>query len=131
MPRLAAQTVILEAEALAETTGGHQELTRIGLAVMAIRCRTDALGFGVKGSQLHDPGRHHTGEPRDSLGQMPTPPDPRFVVPQQPSRHRLQLPVNNDHVPASRSEVVRMGIIIAVMNRENDATITGGDPSWR
>jgi LysR family transcriptional regulator (chromosome initiation inhibitor) len=33
--RLAAQTVILEAEALAETTGEHPELTRIALAVNA------------------------------------------------------------------------------------------------
>src|SRR6185312_4902137 len=33
--RLAAQTVILEAEALAETMGEHRELTRVALAVNA------------------------------------------------------------------------------------------------
>jgi len=31
---------------------------------------------------------------------------------------------SSDHIPASRSAVLRVGIILAVMNFENDATIT-------
>lgn len=40
-------------------------------------------------------------------------------------------PASNRQCPASRSAVVRDGIIVAVMNRENDDTITntGGDPT--
>ena len=40
-------------------------------------------------------------------------------------------PESSDHMPASRSGVVRDGSITAVMNREKDATITstGGDPT--
>lgn len=40
-------------------------------------------------------------------------------------------PSSKDHIPASRSPVVRVGIIRAVMNRENDGTITstGGVPT--
>ena len=33
-------------------------------------------------------------------------------------------PASSSHIPASRSAVVREGIITAVMNFENDATIT-------
>jgi hypothetical protein len=34
------------------------------------------------------------------------------------------LPESRNHIPASKSGVVRVGIITAVMKRENEATIT-------
>ena len=41
-------------------------------------------------------------------------------------------PEISDHMPRSRSGVVRDGNITAVMNRENEDTTTntGGDPAW-
>ena len=44
--------------------------------------------------------------------------DAGLVVPEQPSRHRAELPDSSCHIPANRSSVWRVGIITAVMNRE-------------
>jgi len=51
----------------------------------------DALGFRVIGRQLYDPGGRHPGERHHTRDEPAMASDAGFVVPQQSSRHRTQL----------------------------------------